>query len=141
MPKESTTPDLVELGQRFNEALNRGDLDAALAIYTEDAVWDGSPMDGEVIEGRDAIRGFWEVWYGAYEAWEQVAEELRDLGNGVGFGVFRQRARPAGSSGLVELHYAFVAIVRADGLTERVVMYTDIDQARAAAERLAEERG
>jgi ketosteroid isomerase-like protein len=97
-------------------------------------------MDGEVIEGRDAIRSFWEVWFGAYEEWDQAAEELRDLGNGVGFGVFRQRGRPAGSSGFVELQYAFVAIVRGDGLTERVVMYTDIDEARAAAERLAEER-
>jgi hypothetical protein len=31
--------------------------------------------------------------------------------------------------------------VRGDGLIERVTDYTDIDQARAAAERLAEERG
>jgi ketosteroid isomerase-like protein len=141
MPEESTTPDLAELSRRLNEALNRGDFDAALAMYTPDAVWDGSPMDGEVIEGRDAIRGFWEDWFGAYEEWEQMAEELRDLGNGVGFGVLRQRGRPAGSSGFVELHYAFVAIVRGDGLTERVVLYTDLDEACAAAERLAEERG
>jgi hypothetical protein len=28
-----------------------------------------------------------------------------------------------------------------DGLVERSVLYTDIDQARAAAERLARERG
>jgi hypothetical protein len=98
-------------------------------------------MDGEVIEGRDSIRGFWGDWLGAYEEWEQVVEELRDLGNGVGFGVLRQRGRPAGSSGFVELHYAFVGIVRGNGLTERVVFYADLDQARAAAERLAEERG
>jgi ketosteroid isomerase-like protein len=141
MPEESTTPDLAELSRRLNEALNRGDFDTALKMYTPDAVWDGSPMDGEVIEGRDAIRGFLEDWRGAYEEWEQVAEELRDLGNGVGFGVFRQRGRPAGSSGFVELHYAFVAIVRGDGLTEQVVLYTDIDKARAAAERLAWDPG
>jgi ketosteroid isomerase-like protein len=140
MPEEPTTPDLAELSRRLNEAVNRGDFDTALAMYTPDAVWDASPMDGEVIEGRDAIRGFWEDWLGAYEEWEQVAEELRDLGNGVGFGVYRQRARPAGSSGFVELHYAFVAIVREDGLTERLVLYADLDEARAAAERLAEER-
>jgi hypothetical protein len=110
MPDESTTPDLVVLSRRLNEAFNRGDFDAALAMYTPDAVYDGSPMDGEVIEGRDALRGFWEDWFGAYEEWEQVAEELRDLGNGVGFGVFRQCAPPAGSSGFVELQYAFVAM-------------------------------
>jgi hypothetical protein len=28
-----------------------------------------------------------------------------------------------------------------DGLAERLTVYTDIDQARVAAERLAEERG
>jgi ketosteroid isomerase-like protein len=141
MPEESTTPDLLEVGQRFIEAVNRGDLDTVLAMYTPGAVLDGSPMDGEVIEGRDAIRGFLEVWYGAYEESELVAEELRDLGNGVGFGVFRERARPAGSTGFVEQHSAYVAIVRGDGLTERVTYYTDIDEARANAERLAGERG
>ena len=62
-----------------------------------------------------------------------MAEELRALGNGVGSGMFRQRARPAGSSGFLELHCAFVAIVREDGLFERVVFYADLDEARAAA--------
>ena len=66
MSEESTTPDLAELSRRLNEAVNRGDFDTALAMYTPDAVFDGSPMDGEVIEGRDAIRGFWEDWLGAY---------------------------------------------------------------------------
>jgi ketosteroid isomerase-like protein len=141
MPEEPTTPDLEELSRRLNEAVNRGDFDTAVAMYTPDAVYDGSPMDGEVIKGRDA-RGFLEDWFGAYEEWEQVAEASRDLGNGVGIGAFRQRARPAGSSRFVELHYAFVAIVREDGLIERVTVYgTDIDEARAVAERLAEERG
>ena len=141
MAEEPTTPDLAELNRRLNEAVNRGDFDTAAAMYTPDAVYDGSPMDGEVTKGRDAIRGFLEEWFGAYEEWEQVAEESRDLGNGVRFGVNRQRARPAGSSGFVELRYASVALARADGLAERIMIYTDIDAARAAAERLAEERG
>src|SRR5262249_36488478 len=118
----------AELSRRLNEAVNRGDFDAAVAMYTPDAVYDGSPMDGEVIEGRDALGGFWEDWFGAYEEWEQVAEELRDLGNGVGFGVLRQRGRAAGGRGFVELHYAFVGIVRGEGLTEQLVLYTDINQ-------------
>jgi ketosteroid isomerase-like protein len=141
MPDEPATPDLAELSRRLNEAVNRGDLDAALAMYTPDAVWDLSLGGVGVFEGRDAIRGFWEDWLDAYEEWDQEAEELRDLGNGVGFGVLRQRGRPAGSSGFVELRYAFVGIVRGDGLTERIVLYADLDEARAAAERLAEERG
>jgi ketosteroid isomerase-like protein len=140
MPEESTTPDLVELARRNNEAFNRGDFDGALAMSTSDAVWDLSPTGAGIFECRDAIRGFWDDWFGAYEEWEQVIEEFRDLGNGVGLGVFLQRGRPAGSSGLVDFHYAVVAIWK-DGRFERIMVYTAIDEARAAAERLAEERG
>ena len=140
MPEKSTTPDLVELGRRNNDAFNRRDFDAALAMYTPDVVWDLSPTGAGVFEGRDAIRGLWEDWFGAYEDWEQVIEEFHDLGNGVALAVLLQRGRPAGSSGFVELRYASVALARADGLAERIMIYTDIDAARAAAERLAEER-
>jgi ketosteroid isomerase-like protein len=58
MPEEPTTPDLVELSQRLREALNRGNLDAAVALYAPDAVWDVSLLGLEgVFEGREAIRG------------------------------------------------------------------------------------
>jgi hypothetical protein len=50
------------------------------------------------------------------------------------------RGRLAGSSGFVEFRYAGVSAWR-DGLIEWVTTYTDVDAARAAAERLAEERG
>jgi ketosteroid isomerase-like protein len=141
MAEESPTPDPVELGRRNNEAFNRRDFDAALAMYTPDAVWDLSPTGAGVFEGRKAIRGLWEDWFGAYEDWEQVIEEFHDLGNGVALAVLLQRGRPAGSSGFVELRYASVAIIRGDGLTERNMVYTDIDEGRAAAERLAREPG
>ena len=56
--EESTTPDLEEAGRRLREALNRGDLDAAVAMYAPDAVWDVSLLGLEgVFEGREAIRG------------------------------------------------------------------------------------
>ena len=141
MPEKSTTPDLVELGRRNNDAFNRRDFDAALATFTPDAVWDFSSIGMGIFVGREAARGLWEDWFGAYEDWEQVIEEFHDLGNGVALAVLLQRGRPAGSSGFVELRYASVAIIRGDGLTERNMVYTDIDEARAAAERLAQERG
>jgi hypothetical protein len=68
-----------------------------------------------------------------------VIEEERDLGNGVGFEVVAAYGRIRGGESRVELRYASVGIWR-EGLVERVTYYTDIDQARAAAERLAEER-
>jgi ketosteroid isomerase-like protein len=141
MTQDSTTPDLVGLIRRLNEAVNRGDFDAALATFTPDAVWDASPLGIGVFEGGDAIRGLWEDWFDAFQDWGQVIEELRDLGNGVGFAVYLQRGWPAGSSEFVEVHYAAVGITGGDGLTERITAYTDLDEARVAAERLAQERG
>jgi ketosteroid isomerase-like protein len=44
MADESTTPDLVELGNRLTDAGNRRDLDEIMAFFTPDAVWDASPM-------------------------------------------------------------------------------------------------
>jgi hypothetical protein len=69
-----------------------------------------------------------------------VIEELRDLGNGVSFAVVAAHGRLHGSASPLDLRFAGVGIW-ADGLVEQHRNYTDIDQARAAAERLAEERG
>jgi ketosteroid isomerase-like protein len=137
--KESTRIDL-DLARQSNEAFTRRDFDGGLAMFRPDAVWDASPIGAGVVEGREAIRRDFEVWVGAYEEWEQTIEELRDLGNGVGLAVYLQRGRPVGSSEFVELRYAVVGTWRG-GLVERVIVYADIDQARAAAERLAQERG
>jgi ketosteroid isomerase-like protein len=141
MTEESTTPDLEESSRRLREALSRGDLDAAVAIYAPDAAWDVSLLGLEgVFEGREAIRGAWEDLRAPYEDLEFVMEEFRDLGRGVTLVVVLARGRLRGSTGFVESRTAFVA-TWANGLIERTTQYTDIDQARAAAERLAEERG
>src|SRR5437763_16683756 len=81
-----------------------------------------------------------EDWMGAYEQYEMALEEALDLGNGVAFALAIQKGRPAGSRSEVRLRYAAVAVWE-NGLIVRVTNYTDIDEARAAAERLAEERG
>ena len=116
------------------------DIEARMSLFAPDAVWDMSEGGAEVIEGREEIRAFLEEWLGAYEEYEQEVEEIQDLGNGVTFAVLLQRARPAGSSGWVEFRDARV-LLWADGLVERVNLFLDIDEARAAAERLAQERG
>ena len=138
MSEESTTPDLVELVRRLDEAANRLDFDAAVSVYAPDAVWEGR-ASGMTFEGRTAIRGFWEDFAPAYEEFEFGREETLDLGNGVIFEVILQKGRPVASIGYVQLRYATVA-VWAKGLIERVTLYSDPDEARAAAERLAESR-
>jgi hypothetical protein len=67
------------------------------------------------------------------------AEELRDLGNGVTFAVILQKARVVGSRASAQLRYAAVAEWR-DSLIVHNTTYTDIDEARAFAERLVQER-
>ncbi len=133
---EESEIDLVALARRSIEAES---IDAAMSFYAPDGVWDASPWGMGVFEGQTAVRGFFEDWTRSYTDIEWEAEELRDLGNGVTFAVILQKARVAGSSASARLRYAAVAEWR-DALIVHNTTYTDMDAARAAAERLAEER-
>jgi ketosteroid isomerase-like protein len=140
MTQESTTPDLEEVLRRLIEAVNRRDLDAMLGDLAPDVVYDTSPSGFGIYTGVPAVRGFFEDWVSSYEEFEVVAEEMVDLGNGVGYTILCQRGRPVGSSGEVRRRFACVAL-SVNGLWVRVTTYSDIDEARADAERLAQERG
>jgi ketosteroid isomerase-like protein len=140
MAEESTTPDLVELQNRLTAAVQVGGLDALTAFYAPHAVYDMSPFGMGVFDGRTAAMGFISDWWSSYEEFEFEAEETVDLGNGVGFRVIVQTGRPVGSQGEVQLRYAAVGVWE-NGKVVRMTNYDDIDEARAAAERLAEERG
>jgi ketosteroid isomerase-like protein len=136
MADEGTTPDLVELARRSIEVENR---ETALSFYAPDGVWDASPWGMGEFQGQAAIRTFFNEWSRSYADIDWEAEEIRDLGNEVTFAVILQKGRIVGSSGSVQLRYASVA-EWLDGLIVRNTTYTDIDEARAAAERLAESR-
>ena len=137
MAEESTTPDLVERVRGLVGALDRCDLDSIVSFHAPDAVVEAAVGR---FEGVAAIRGFIEDWLANYEEFAATPEEVRDLGNGVTFGVIRQQGRLVGSSGHVQLLHAMVN-VWVDGVIVRTVTGPDIDAARADAERLAEERG
>jgi ketosteroid isomerase-like protein len=140
MSQESTTPDLVELARRSWQPVKSRDFDAMMAFWAADPVWDLSPMGLGVYRGVAAVRGFFEDWIGSYERFEVELEECLDLDNGVVFSVVVQTASLARSSGYVTLRYAAVAVWEG-ALMVSVTNYSDIDEARAAAERLAEETG
>jgi ketosteroid isomerase-like protein len=136
MSEESTTPDQVELVRDLVDALDRCDVDTFVSFNAPDAVLEAAVGR---FEGVAAITGFIEDWLANYEGFAATLEEVRDLGNGVTFSVIRQQGRLVGSSGHVQLRHAMVN-VWVDGVIARTMTGPNIDEARAAAERLAEER-
>ncbi len=139
MPEESTTRDLVERVRQSVEPMNRRDFDAAITFYASDAVWDASSV-GLTFEGATAIRGVLEDWLANHSEWENIPQEVHDLGSGVTFTVALQRGRLAGSFASVQEQWSYTTLWEA-GPISRVILRTDIYEAHAAAKRLAQERG
>jgi ketosteroid isomerase-like protein len=142
MSVESRTPGLVELVRRCFEAISAGNLDEAQRVLTHDAVVDMRRTDGVVVHGLDAIRAFQEDWLAGYDEVVYTAEEIIDAGNGVAFVRVLQTARPTGTTGHVSQREAHIWITE-DGCFVRVIVYpnSELDEARATAARLANERG
>ena len=141
MSEEATTPDLVERTRLAFEAWNRVDLDGTLKDFAPDAAWDAVPL-GQSFEGAAAIRSFLADWRSTYEEYQIEPQEIRDLGNGVVLAVVSQITRLVGSTTRARMREAWAFVfVWIDGTVVRVAAYSDIVEARAAAERLAEERG
>jgi ketosteroid isomerase-like protein len=137
MTEEPTTPDLEERSRQGFAAVIRRDFDAVECFYAPDAVLRGAEVG--TFEGRAAIRGLFEDMTSPYEEFHGEIEEVIDLGNGVIFAAITASGRPVGSSAEVRLNYATV-LMWAEGTIEQQTNYVDIEEARAAAERLAQER-
>ena len=140
MSQESTTPDLVEFARRRVDAADSRDIDAMMSFLAPDAVWDSTPMGLEVFEGSAAIRRFLEDWWGTWADHSIEVEQVVDLGRGVVFAPVREDGRLVGSDSRVE-HRRGLVFLFVRGVVARHTAYRDIDEARAAAERLAKERG
>jgi ketosteroid isomerase-like protein len=139
MSDEATIPDLVELSHRRLEAVNRRDLEAVLSFFAADAVWDMSPIDMGIFEGRAAIREALQNWWDMFPGIVSELDEVLDVGNGVVFQAVTQRGRLGESTGEIRQRSARVLLM-VHGQIETLTSYNDIEEARAAAERLAEER-
>jgi hypothetical protein len=140
MSEESGPRDVIALTRALAEAPG---IDASMDFFGPDPVYDARALglDVEVAQGRAAVREALEGWAGVYEEYEEEAEEVVDLGAGVVFAAIRSRGRLRGSSAPVPLEdsHGFV-IVWSGEKVERIAMYAEPDRARAAAERLANER-
>jgi ketosteroid isomerase-like protein len=85
-----TDDPVLDLMDRFTAALNSRDLDAVMALVTEDIVFEStSPSpDGARYEGRDAVRQIWAEMLTTPQARFSVEEQFSD---GSGRAVVRWR--------------------------------------------------
>lgn len=134
--EESTTPASAELTRRLFETANAPDFNAMLRFFGSESIWDVEPWGLGTHAGPAAIRRFIEGWIGSFDAYQVVVEEMLDLGNGVVLAVATQYGHSAHVRGELRRRYAPV-FIWADSVVVRVTHYHDIDQARAAAKRLA----
>jgi ketosteroid isomerase-like protein len=140
MSQESTTPGPVELTRGYIESMNRDwDLDALAGFFASDAVWDLSDAGLGIYEGWAAIREWLEGYWATWEDHHHKIAEILDLGHGVVFMALWEDGRPIRTEARVQARRGWV-VLWVGGRSVRWTGYTDIDEARAAAERLAEER-
>jgi ketosteroid isomerase-like protein len=111
-----------------------------VSFYGPDTDWDMTPGGLDKYNRPDALRRFFEDWTGSYKEWDIELEEVHDLGDGMILAIALQRGRSSRHAPWVTLRFATVASW-VDGRVARITGYTDIDEARDAAEQLAEERG
>ena len=146
MPEESATPDLVELTRRMYDAAaetwSPGEQAAWFTrFFAPDVVWESVGL-GTTFEGVEAGRELTKDWMVRFEDYEVDVVEIVDLGSGVVFAKSGHAGRQVGSPAHIRLPREVLVhtFVREHGMISRVVSSGDTPEARAAAERLAEER-
>jgi ketosteroid isomerase-like protein len=127
-----TEEEMIEALRRTNDALNRGDFDAAIELAAPDIVY-VRPGSLPALHGPDAIRAWMEP--DAFESQETELLEFEPVGRSV---LTRQHttARGAGSGIEMELDSVAVWTFNEDGMLIRVQTYTldEEDDARQALE-------
>jgi ketosteroid isomerase-like protein len=74
-----------EVVDRFNEAFNRHDVDAVMAMMTEDCVFENTrpAPDGERVEGAHRVRAAWEAFFARSPDARFDTEEMFEAGDRV----------------------------------------------------------
>jgi ketosteroid isomerase-like protein len=124
--------DDVEILRNAYDALNRGDVSAALAVVDEQAVWEehSELPEAGAYRGRETIRTFLESFLESWQEFHQEAEEFIARESRVLI-FLRLVARGKGSGIPVETRYAHLWTMR-EGSGVRVDAYYDTEEALAA---------
>ena len=114
------------------EALNEGDVDAAMEALAEDAEWHESEVlpDTGVYRGREAIRAFLTDFLASWERFHQTVEEVSEEGDRM-LVMIHLEATGRGSAAGVDARYAHLWTL-SGGRGVRVDAFYDRDEARAA---------
>jgi ketosteroid isomerase-like protein len=74
---ESST-DTRAVIEAFNDAFNQHDVDAVMALMTDDCLFENTfpSPDGERYEGQEAVRGFWERFFASSPNAHFAAEDF-----------------------------------------------------------------
>lgn len=113
---------VVEVVQRFNDALNARDLDSMMQWLTPDTVFENTypPPDGACYAGQVAVRTFWEEFFQGSSQARVDIEEIFGLGERC---VMRWTYRWTGSDGQAG-HIRGVDVYRIrDGLIAEKLSY------------------
>jgi ketosteroid isomerase-like protein len=114
-------------------AFGRGDLDAAITLFTDDARYVNPPeaIEGGVREGRDGVMKALRSLHDQFAQQEVVVDELRSGPDGVLLtGHFRGAGRVSGAPLAMDFHH--VLRLR-DGRVEALEWYLRRDEAARAA--------
>ena len=74
----------IELAKQANDAFNRRDLDALLALIDPEVEFTSRIVElqgGRPFRGHDGIRTWWEELFGVFPDFSSEVEEIRDLGD------------------------------------------------------------
>ena len=130
----STMSAEVDAVRASYEAVNRGDVEAAMDALAPEAEWHESGVlpEPDVHRGREAISAFLTDFLAQWESFEQEIIEIREAGEKVGV-FLHLTATGRGSSVPVDARYAHVWTMR-NGVGVRVDAYYERENALAALE-------
>lgn len=80
---DATTTTTLAAIDRFNAAFNQHDVDAVMALMTDDVIFENtSPQpDGERFSGQAEVRAFWERFFAGSPQAHFEAEEITAAGD------------------------------------------------------------
>ncbi|MBA2439148.1 MAG: nuclear transport factor 2 family protein [Thermoleophilaceae bacterium] len=128
---------LSELVHRSYDYLAKEGSDAWIETFsTPDFVWDMTPMGLGRYEGGAAFREFFADWISSYDDWFLELEQVEEFAGDVVVNTVHQGGRMRESEQSVELRFVQVGVWEGSRV-DRVVNYSDLEEARLAATELA----